>query len=103
MKIASNISFLFTKRLSKNAKNCKNGKKVGLRKKRKKTSARKLWTCTESIVVGAKSDLKRAKKILPSYSQVPQRSGTNLSSSEVGVFGTYKRISYSIYHHMLLF
>ena len=42
MKIVSNISFLFTKRLFKNIKNCKNDKKVGLLKKKKK----KLWTCT---------------------------------------------------------
>ena len=36
MKIVSNISFLFTKRLFKNVKNCKNDKKVGLLKKKKK-------------------------------------------------------------------
>ena len=65
MKIISNISFLFTKRLFKNVKNCKNDKKVGLLKKKKKKTEDlycKLWTCTESIVVGAKSDLKRGKK-----------------------------------------
>ena len=36
MKIVSNISSLFTKRLFKNVKNCKNDKKVGLLKKKKK-------------------------------------------------------------------
>ena len=106
MKIVSNISFLFTKRLFKNVKNCKNDKKVGLLKKKKKKNR---GLVLQTVVLykkhrcWSKVGFKKGEKILQSYSQVLQKSGTNLSSSKVGAFGTYERISYWIYHHMLLF